>query len=159
MLEEFKQYYLDNRDFLRSSIYWMVRSDDVDDLVQATFVKAWQHYSSFKKESSFKTWIYRIAMNTTYDYLKKNKVPTFDYDINEAAAPKQDNDLRDLISKALFTMTPKHREVFILHYKLGYKIREIAKLQNNTEGTIKSRLHYARDKFTHFLKDNGVEHE
>lgn len=161
-LEEFKQNYLENKDFLRSSIYWMVRSDDVDDLVQSTFVKAWQHYSKFKKSSSFKTWIYRIAMNTTYDYLKKNKNKVNSFDIDEVPTSdilEEKEVLRDLITKALQVLNPKHREVFILHYKLGYKVSEIAKLQKIAQGTVKSRLHHAREQFTYFLKENGVENE
>ena len=67
----FKEQYLKEKSFVRSSIYWMVNSSDVDDLVQETFLKAWKCFKKFEAKSSFRTWVYRIAMNITYDYLKK----------------------------------------------------------------------------------------
>jgi RNA polymerase sigma-70 factor (ECF subfamily) len=158
-LEEFKQNYLETKEFIRLTIYWMIRSDEVDDLVQATFVKAWQHYKGFKRNSSFKTWIYRIAMNTTYDYInKKNKIK-IDNNVTEFESHSQDNELRDLISQALLTLNLKQREAFILYYKLGYKTHEIASLLKTAEGTIKSRLHHAKVKFTYFMNENGVSDE
>jgi RNA polymerase sigma-70 factor (ECF subfamily) len=56
-------------------------------------------------------------------------------------------------------LTIKQREVFILYYKLGYTMIEIANLLNVSEGTVKSRIHYAKNEFVIFLKDNGVHYE
>lgn len=157
----FKSHYENESEFLRSSIYWMVRSQAVDDIIQETFLKAWKSYSSFKKNSSFRTWIYRIAMNTTYDYLKKNQqYLSEELDDNVAEVAKGQNiELKDVITKALFKLSPEQREVFLLHYKLGHKQSEIAELTGIPEGTVKSRLFKARKVFTDFMNDIGVHHE
>jgi RNA polymerase sigma-70 factor (ECF subfamily) len=156
LLERFRLEYNKNKDFVRYSIYHMVRSDVVDDLVQDTFVKAWKNYKKFKYDCSFKTWIYRIAMNTTYDYFRKHKHITQEGIENEY---KDDDDFKDLVTKGLMRLTIKQREVFILYYKLGYTMIEIANLLNVSEGTVKSRIHYAKNEFVIFLKDNGVHYE
>jgi RNA polymerase sigma-70 factor (ECF subfamily) len=99
LLLMFKEQYVKERDFVRSSIYWMVKSSDVDDLVLETFLKAWRSFKHFEAKSSFKTWIYRIAMNTTYDYLKKSKVniPELHEELTESR--ELSIEMSDLISK------------------------------------------------------------
>lgn len=158
LLFEFKRHYEDSQEFVRASIYWMVRSDVVDDLVQEVYLKAWKNFNKFEGRSSFKTWIYRIAKNITYDYLKKEQ-NQFE-ELNEESLGHQDElDFPDLITKGLMKLTIKKREVFILYYKLGHTTNEIAELLEISEGTVKSRLHTARDEFIVFLEENGVRHE
>lgn len=156
--EEFNQLYKDNSEFIRSSIYWMVRSENIDDIVQESFLKAWKNFNRFNNESSFRTWLYRIAMNTTYDFLRKNNV-LLENDIDAQASKTKDDTLKDLITKGLLSLNFKHREAFILFYKLEYSQKEIAEMLSISEGTAKSRIYYAKEKFTTFLKDNGVEDE
>lgn len=155
--EEFDKLYLENAAFIRTSIYWMVRNQNIDDIVQDSFLKAWKKFDSFNNQSSFRTWLYRIAMNTTYDYLRKNKItPESEVDYEDR---NEDNELKDLISKALFTLNLKHREAFILFYKFEYSQREVAQALSISEGTAKSRIYYAKEKFTTFLINNGVGNE
>lgn len=148
---------MENAEFIRTSIYWMVRNQNIDDIVQDTFLKAWKKFDSFNRKSSFRTWLYRIAMNTTYDYLRKNK----NYLESEVSSEisGDNNELKDLISKALHSLNLKHREAFILFYKFEYSQKEVAETLSISEGTAKSRIHYAKEKFTTFLKNNGVENE
>ena len=155
-LEDFEVYYLETKDFVRASIYWMIRSHQVDDLVQETYLKAWKNFNSFKNKSSFKTWVYRIAMNVTYDFLKKNKS---DFNIDDCHLENANNvdvATEDLITKALLKLNEKQREVFVLFYKFGYTTNEIAKLVEVKEGTVKSRLYYAKEIFEDFVKEVGV---
>lgn len=155
-LEDFEVYYQQTKDFVRASIYWMVRTSEVDDLVQETYLKAWKSFKSFAHQSSFKTWIYRIAMNVTYDYLKKNENNYNVDDYNLENTTNVDIGLDDLISKALLKMNAKQRQVFVLFYKFGYTLSEISKLIGVKEGTIKSRLHYGKEIFEKFAKEVGV---
>lgn len=155
-LEDFERYYRDTKDFVRASIFWMIRSHHVDDLVQETYLKAWKSFSSFENKASFKTWIYRVAMNVTYDFLKKNQsdLNVDDYQVEDEN--RVDIATEDLITKALLKLNEKQREVFVLFYKFGYTTAEIAKLVDVKEGTVKSRLHYAKETFEKFVKDVGV---
>jgi RNA polymerase sigma-70 factor (ECF subfamily) len=132
----------------------MIRSDDVEDLVQESFVKAWKNFHQFQHGSSFRTWIYRIAMNTCYDYLKKKK-PDYLSDVSEQVVGEDSLSDRDLIDRALLGLSPKMREVFILYYKFNYKLNEIASMLDCSEGTVKSRLYKAKEIFSKFVEQNG----
>jgi len=156
-LEDFQVYYEETKDFVRASIYWMIRSHHVDDLVQETYLKAWKSFKSFESKASFKTWIYRIAMNVTYDFLRKktNDLNIDDYQLVDTS--KDDLTNEDLISKALLKLNENQREVFILFYKFGYTTIEIAELIEIKEGTVKSSLHYAKESFVEFVKEDGVQ--
>tara|TARA_R110000868_G_scaffold117600_13_gene312430 strand:+ start:416 stop:952 length:537 start_codon:yes stop_codon:yes gene_type:complete len=160
-VEAFRVYYSETHAFVRSVIYWMVRNQAVDDLVQETYLRAWKSFSGFDGEASFKTWIYRIAKNVTYDFLKSNKKyeeassEQLELIIAQGANPE----LEDLITKGLLSLNADHRECLVLFYKLGYTTSEIASLIKLPEGTVKSRVHYAKDKFSKFLERNGVRHE
>ena len=157
-LKTFKSYYLEERDFVRSVIYWMIRSESVDDLVQETFIKAWKSFSTFENKSSFRTWIYRIAHNVACDYLRKTKnKPGYTENIDELQGKEEKYEIKDLIDRSLFLLDEKKREVFILYYKMEYNMSEVAALIEIPEGTVKSRLFKAREIVQKFLLENGVE--
>lgn len=158
LLHRFKEQYFEQRDFVRSSIYWMINSNDIDDLVQETFLRAWRSFEKYEAKSSFRTWIYRIAKNVTYDYLKKNKETE---QLNESVIKSNQDSLEyaDLIAKGLMCLSVEHREAFSLHYQVGLTYLEISKLLEVPEGTIKSRANSAKTKFIKFLKENGVTYE
>jgi len=155
----FKEQYLKEKSFVRSSIYWMVNSSDVDDLVQETFLKAWKCFKKFEAKSSFRTWVYRIAMNITYDYLKKNKENVEELHEELIVSKELDIELSDLISKGLMTLPVNQRESFSLHYQVGLTYLEASKLLNVPEGTVKSRANNAKVRFVKFLNENGVKDE
>lgn len=162
LILEFKEVYNQNKDYIRNVVFGMVRNESVDDLVQETFYKAWRSFHKFRNGSSHRTWLYRIAMNSVYDYLRSNKnyVELCDIELPDTNQSVSENAmLSNIIDCGIRLMGPKHREVFMLYYHMGHSISEIAKLLKVSEGTVKSRLYYARDSFTHYLKANGVEDE
>jgi len=156
LLLSFKQHYLQEQGFVRSSIYWMINSNEVDDLIQETFLKAWKNFKNFEAKSSFRTWIYRIAMNVTYDYLKKNKKQLEELHVEKIQGESVNTELSDLISKGLMLLSTEKREAFTLHYQIGLTYVEVSKLLNIPEGTVKSRVNKAKIFFIKFLKENGV---
>lgn len=162
-LQGFHQIYLEHRDFIRSVIYWMVRSQAVDDLVQESFLRAWRDCKNFREEASIKTWLYRIARNTSYDYLRKQSrqlgyEKEVRKDQNRDIKTKASRDqlvIKDLITKGLMDLSVDHREVFILFYKMEYTQQEIASLTGVALGTVKSRIHHAKKQFYEFIEKNG----
>jgi len=154
-LMEFKTLYEDHQQYVRNVIYWMIRSDDVDDLVQDTFVKAWKSFNKFKGESTFKTWIHRIAINSVYDYSRKNARPVMSFN-QPTQSDSEAESTKDFISKALLSLDLKYRELLILSYKFEYTNKEIADLLDLNEGTVKSRLHNAKKEFAAFYEKEGV---
>jgi len=153
-------------------IYNMVRNDaDAWDLAQEAFVKAWKALPKFKAQSNFYTWLYRIAHNVTYDWLRKksNQVGKDEFDDGvrgkmvespttprEAAAPDESaerSDLRRTLDEALSKLSPDHREVILLKEVEGLQYNEIAERIEVTLGTVMSRLFYARKKLQEILKE------
>lgn len=160
-LDLFQTYYEETKDFIRLSIYWMVRTSIVDDLVQETYIKAWKNFNGFKNESSFKTWIYRIAMNTTYDYFKsvkseKKMMDSLDEHYDDV---KDVTEYEQLVTEGLKLLTFDQRQAFYLYYRVGYTFNECSHMMNEPESTFKSRLYKARDIFINFLAENGVINE
>ncbi len=153
-LEEFENLYLEHKEFVRNSIFWMVGNENANELTQDTFIKAWKNYSSFKGDSTFKTWIYRIAMNTAKDFLRKH---TYAVEFSECdGGPNEmEIDQKQLVEMAIAKLSVAQREMFILFYKFEYSYREISDITQVKEGTVKSRIQKAKVIFSTFVKDNG----
>ena len=155
-------------------IYNMVHSEqDAWDLAQDSFVKAWKSIKRFRGQSSFYTWIYRIVMNVTIDWLRKKQVKAggaeFDDSIQlkevdpaSKTLPKQDalpseqmeqREIRTEIDKAIAQLSPEHRAVILMKEIDGMQYHEIAETLGCSIGTVMSRLFYARKKLQNLLKD------
>lgn len=166
-LLDFRLIYEQYAQYVRKTLFWMVPAASIDDLCQDVFVKVWKNRHSFRSDSSLKTWIYRITMNTAYDHLRKIKAPVDSFDeIIHSEESSLDESLkagdifiRKSIYEGIQTLSSKHKQVFVLFYKQEQSIEDIALILKVSEGTVKSRLHHARQQFTHYLKQKGVTYE
>src|ERR1700731_4574030 len=157
-----------------SMIYNMVHSEqDAWDLAQDSFVKAWRSIKRFRGRSSFYTWIYRIVMNVTIDWLRKKQVKGAGTEFNDAiqlreiepaprTCPKADplpyermerTEVRARIDNAITQLSPEHRAVILMKETEGMQYHEIAEALGCSIGTVMSRLFYARKKLQNLLKD------
>ena len=146
--------------------------DDAHDLAQDTFVKAWQALKSFKGDSSFYTWIYRIAVNTCLNHLKLRRNRTPHLSLNDLdVQPENDPDLVALVSdktprreanlaelqrrlnEAILKLSEDHRSVVTLHDIQGLPHDQIAKILGVNPGTVRSRLFYAHQQLQGWLAD------
>jgi RNA polymerase sigma-70 factor (ECF subfamily) len=136
--------------------------EDTADLVQDAFIKAFQSINRFQGQSSFFTWLYKIAVNTTLSYLRKNKMRTFFsleklqedeptseilLQLTDKTGADRDAYLRELqekLNEALQKLSIKHRTVITLFEIDGLSHGEIAEVMECSEGTVRSRLHYAK---------------
>jgi len=155
-------------------IYNMVHNEqDAWDLAQDSFVKAWKSIARFRGQSSFYTWIYRIVMNVTIDWLRKKQVKgsgaEFDdavqlKDIDPASrtSPKADamphqrmeqKEIRARIDAAIKQLSPEHRAVILMKETEDMQYHEIAEALGCSIGTVMSRLFYARKKLQNLLRD------
>ena len=153
-------------------IYNMVHSEqDAWDLAQDSFLKAWKSITRFRGQSSFYTWIYRIVMNVTIDWLRKKQVKAggaeFDDSIQlkevdpaSKTMPKADplpsetleqREIRAEIDKAIAQLSPEHRAVILMKEIDGMQYHEIAETLGCSIGTVMSRLFYARKKLQNLL--------
>ncbi len=154
-------------------IYNMVHSEqDAWDLAQDSFVKAWKSIKRFRGHSSFYTWIYRIVMNVTIDWLRKKQVKggsEFDDAIHlkeidpaSKTLPKADAlpyetmeqmEIRGRIDNAIAQLSPEHRAVILMKEIEEMQYHEIAEMLGCSIGTVMSRLFYARKKLQNLLRD------
>jgi len=161
----------------RGKIYAMIQNmlhnqADAWDLTQDAFIKAWRALPKFEARAKFSTWLYRIAHNVVYDWMRKKKISSageFDDGIladssiepsarttpREAIAPDhalQNSELGKKIASAMATLSSEHREVIMLREVEGYDYKEIAEIMETSLGTVMSRLFYARKKLQTILK-------
>jgi len=145
--------------------------EDASDLAQEAFIKAFRSIGSFKGDSSFFTWLYRIAVNASLTHLKRNRMRRFfsfenlseevsQSELAEVLADKLQADkptlikeLQEKLNEALQRLSLKHRTVVILFEIEGLSHQEIAQVMECSEGTVRSRLHYAKQQLQSYLQD------
>ncbi len=155
-----------------STVYHMTANhEDANDLAQEAFIKAYQSIKSFKGGSSFYTWVYRIAINKTINFLKQRRNRTQmsldDLDFNaehdpdlvaliSERTPRREISLAELQEKlntAMQKLSEPHRLVVVLHDVQGLSHDEIAEMMDCNVGTVRSRLFYARQQLQAYLAD------
>ncbi len=155
-----------------ATIYHMTSNhEDANDLAQDSFIKAYQALKSFKGGSSFYTWLYRIAVNKTINFLKQRKnrshMSLNDMDFNAEHDPDlvalvSDktprraaglSELQEKLNAALMKLSEPHRLVVVLHDVQGRSHEEIAEVMDCNIGTVRSRLFYARQQLQGYLSD------
>jgi len=155
-----------------ATVYHMTSNhEDANDLAQDTFIKAFRALKTFKGDSSFYTWIYRIAVNKTINFLKQRKnrvhLSLNDMDFNaennpELVAlasdktPRRDlnlSELQEKLNMAMLKLSEHHRMVVTLHDIQGLSHEEIGAIMDCNVGTVRSRLFYARQQLQGFLAD------
>ncbi len=141
-----EQYYSDVYKFA----FMMVKDrNDADDITQDVFLMVRRYLSSFNKESSVKTWLYRITSNEVKKFYKKN---TRAHLIKIRITRKPDDDYADL-KNAMELLDKESYEVLFLKYFKKMKEKEIAFILNIPEGTVKSRIFNAKEKLRKVLKN------
>lgn len=133
---------------------------EVSDLTQETFLKAWQGLANFRQDSQFYTWIYRIATNTALTYLSRRKAPLLESELSEAGRSEYDsassqqpdpehscvvNELQEVIQAAMADLPEDQRETLHLREWQGMSYQDIAEALQVPVGTVRSRIHRARD--------------
>lgn len=133
---------------------------NAEDLTEDTFLRAFKFFSSFRGESSVKTWLFKIARNVLNDYLLKNssKIEEIDENTHEDISNAY-NKLEDklLIKKVMYKLLEEERTLIILRDVNGLSYLEITKIMSFTEGQVKIGIHRARKKFKElYLKEMEV---
>ena len=135
-------------------------SDDASDVLQDAFLKVYDSINAFRQESAFETWLYRIVVNLSIDAVKKRKRQQESMaslsevsDVHQSQDIQQDptrqaerNELQEWVTQAVNSLSIKHRAVVILHELEGLSHPQIADILDCSEGTVRSRLHYARKR-------------
>lgn len=147
-------------------LYWKVRRivlyhEDANDVMQNVMLKAWQSLDTFRNASKVSTWLYRIAINESLDFMRRQK--------NAANMSSDDKDLRiantlladdwfdgdeteALLQEAIAKLPDVQRTVFNLRYYDDMKYSEMSQVLNTSEGALKASYHLAVKKITEFFR-------
>lgn len=147
---------------LYSFVFLIMRDKDMsEDVVQETFIKAWKYLKRFDQKQNFKTWLYTIAKNTAFDYLKKKKATPFSsfedpegslpFDKDLAEAPDvierlSHEEALQVLDQALTQIPPLYRTLLILVYREDFDLREASVVLGEPYNTVKSRHQRALKK-------------
>ena len=163
-LEAFEQLYLEQGARLKSVAFNLLgNASDAEDAVQEVFLRVYRGIGSFKGQSAFSTWIYRILVNCCFDLgrRKARRQEASEPEPDEGreaeawdavAAPVADHPLRLALESCMKRLSPKHREVFVLFEVEGFRHAEIASILDISEALSKNRLFEAKQQLRQWLK-------
>ena len=147
-------------------LYWQVRRivlnhDDADDVMQNALLKAWNSIDTFRSDSKLSTWLYRIAINESLDFLRRQKnivtMSTDDADLGIANTLMADDyfdgdETEAQLQEAIASLPEVQRTVFLLRYYDDMKYSDISKQLGTSEGALKASYHIAVKKISEFFK-------
>jgi RNA polymerase sigma-70 factor (ECF subfamily) len=130
---------------------------DAEDIVQEIFIQVYRKIGAFRGDAAFSSWLYRITTNVTLSALRRRKraareLPSEDILTKDHPRAQSNKLLKPFLEKAIASLPPKSRMVFILHDVQGFQHNEIAKMLNCSVGTSKSQLHKARAQLRKSLR-------
>jgi len=137
--------------------------DDAMDLAQEVFIKAFEHLGSFRRESSLKTWLYRIAMNHCINHVKKHSQEFVE--VNESTgsvrasvhAQLEDQEQRDHFRQLVKQLPPKQKAILEMRINEQLSYEEIAKISGRSVSTIKASVFFALEKLRKLVKDPNLK--
>lgn len=145
-------------------LYWKVRRivlshEDANDVLQNVFIKVWSNLQNFQGKSSLSTWLYRIAINESLDFLRKQKLAdkvSADEDVSVASRLMSDeyfdgDEVQARLQEAVARLPEVQRTVFYLKYFEEMKYSEMSQILNTSEGALKASYHLAVKKITEYL--------
>ena len=157
-------------DAYQSRLYWHIRRIIVDhdlsqDVLQETFIKAYQNFHQFKQDSQLYTWLYRIATNESLQQLNKLKRmqksdEDSEYYLQNLVADNvsaEAEEIQILLQKAIHSLPEKQKLVFNMRYYEDLPYEEISKILDMSVGTLKTNYHYAKQKIEDYIKSNYTE--
>lgn len=147
-------------------------SEDAADMTQEAFIKAYNSLQSFRGDSKFSVWLYRIVSNVCLDFLRsKNRRPTVSLSVEDDDGEDAQLDVadesqlpellldrkltRDSVRRGLDSLPPDYRQILLLREIQGLSYDEIAQALSLEVGTVKSRIFRARKRLCTFLIDDG----
>ena len=147
-------------------------AEDAADMTQETFIKAYNSLSSFRGDSKFSVWLYRIATNVCLDFLRsRSRKPTVSLSVEDDDGEETQMDIadesqsperllergltRDAVRRGLNALSPEYRQILLLREIQGLSYEEISDVLTLEVGTVKSRIFRARKRLCAFLLEDG----
>lgn len=148
-------------------LYWQIRRivlnhDDANDVLQNTFIKVWSNLNNFRYDSKLYTWLYRIAINESLDFVRKKKNSISIEDDSSASVAEtlmsdeyfDGDETQAQLQQAVSELPDIQRTVFNMRYFDGMKYSDISKILSTSEGALKASYHIAVQKVSYFFKSH-----
>ncbi len=149
----------------QEQLYWLIRKmvlshEDANDVLQNTFLKAWNGLDSFRGDSHISTWLHRIAVNETFTFLANMQIKNIEniFDIENIMVQNLQSDsyfsgdeTMLKLQKAILSLPPKQRLVFNMKYFEDRKYEEMEEILGTSVGALKASYHHAVKKIENFL--------
>ena len=151
-------------DIYSEQLYWQIRRlvfvhEDADDILQNVFLKAWKNIDTFRNDSKLSTWLYRIALNESVDFIRKKKNETSLPAVEESLAQKlmadeyfDGDEIQATLQEAIASLPDKQRIVFTMKYFEEMKYSDMSNILGTTTGALKASYHIAVNKISEFFK-------
>lgn len=145
-------------------LYWLIRRmvlahEDADDVLQNTFLKAWANLGEFQGRSKLSTWLHKIAINESLDFLRRQKLTANIYADDEPSVSQKlladnyfdGNEAEAMLQEAISELPEVQRQVFTLRYYEEMKYSEMSHILGTSEGALKASYHIAVRKIHEYL--------
>src|SRR5579864_6921527 len=149
------------------------RQEDVEDVAQQVFLKAYLGIKRFDQRAAFSTWLYKIAINECWDYLRKKKVRPLVYeaDLSEEQVSRLDGivsaerppvdansraETRELLDRLLATLPEQDQQLLVLKEMEGFSVQELAEILQLNVNTVKVRLFRARGRIMDVYRRRAI---
>src|SRR5215510_7086992 len=151
------------RQIYRVCYRFVDRRDDAMDLTQEVFIKAFEHLASFRRESTLKTWLYRIAVNHCINHVKKHSQEFVE--VTEAVgsirasvqSQMEDREQREHFRRMVKQLPPKQKAILEMRINEQLSYEEIAKISGRSVSTIKASVFFALEKLRKLVKDPNLK--
>ena len=172
----FKELMKKYRPAIFNLIHRIIRNkEQVEDLTQETFVKAFGSLKRFNREYAFSTWLYKIATNSSIDYIRKRKLQTmsinkpisredsdYGYEIPDSTYEPDkyiiENQKARIIAEAIEKLPPRYKRVIVLRHREERDYAEIAKMLKIPIGTVKAHIFRARELLNKYLREHMAQY-
>ena len=151
------------RQIYRVCYRFVENREDAMDLAQDVFIKAFEHLATFRRESSLKTWLYRIAMNHCINHVKKHSQEFVEVEETTSRVPAsvhaqmEDREQRDQFRQLVKQLPPKQKAILELRINEQLSYEEIATISGRSVSTIKASVFFALEKLRKLVKDPGLK--
>jgi RNA polymerase sigma-70 factor (ECF subfamily) len=135
------------------------RYENVEEIINDTFMVVWQSAKDFRNASQVSTWIFGIAYRTALKSLRRQKNHAAALSLDESPEltvdPEADAEVQDWVTHGLNCLTVEHKLTLELAYRMGHSLEEIAAITDTPVGTVKARMFHARRKLREYLPAIG----
>ncbi len=153
----FEKLYKNNSKYVYNVALGMLRNrDEAEDIMQNVFIKLFEGYSSFRGESDIKTYLYRMTVNKTIDYIRSRNLRSDKIENMELPEPKKTDSNISMLDSLLDKLNDELKAPILLAEIGGFSYKEIAEIMNINLGTVKSRINRGIAKLREYAEKEAL---